>query len=123
MEGAAVAALHLLHKLQLELYLAEGIRHILLLHALREEKLPLEELVWICLISHHQLRAGNGSRSGVLAIITGIIPAAAGIHHITLLVQLVSKINLGFLVLGMAADNLQPRQLVIHRRIAAGQGI
>ena len=122
-EGAAVAALHLLHKLQLELYLAEGIRHILLLHALREEKLPLEELVWICLISHHQLRAGNGSRSGVLAIITGIIPAAAGIHHITLLVQLVSKINLGFLVLGMAADNLQPRQLVIHRRIAAGQGV
>ena len=124
MEHAAVLALHLAHPVELELDFLERIGKLcLFLRALREEELPARKVRGVCFIGQQELCAADGSRRHVLAVVAGIIPAAADIETITLLVELVREVDLCLAVLRMALFDLEARHRVVNRRIAARERV
>ena len=79
-------------------------------------------MVGVCFIGQQQFCRSDGSRSGVFAIVAGIIPAAGYIHLIALLIELIGKIHLSRAVLRMSHLNLQTGNvLIVKGSPAAGQ--
>ena len=123
-EGAAVLAHHLVQEVKLILDFAKDIGQVLVIgYPSREYHLSLGKMIRMGLIGQQQFCCCDSPGGGVLAIVASIIPASGDIHLIALLVQLVSEVNLSFLVLGVTHLHLQPGDIVINGAAAAGKGI